>query len=483
MKSSHVLVLGLILFFLGVGIAIKQLRRPAYLAASATTSLKADFDAAKVSKIVIGKGEKASSIELVKEKGWKISGAWKSAADNHKVDALLGRLKSLEGELRSTDKALLADYGIADEEAFHVHLLDGDKSLTHFLIGAKSSGAGSVFVRLKDSAEVFAVDEPLLESLGVESGPEAGEPPAEYWHDLRFFRSDTSLVREIQVLKMGPGEPVTQAGLVKQPAAAAKPEAWAFSKIGHAFALDEKKVQEYLQFLSGAMGIRAVDPKADYGFQAPLWKITVTLEGTDAAVIEIAAKPGQAEQYFIRNSLYPEEVFEIPFYTVERIAVKDAFFYLDNPFGIRSSEVKEVLLRRGGKEVFLSKTEDKKALFQKELRLLEDLDEKVAPVEKENVTPALFPEAPDSIEVRPTYGKAWVLEFGGPAAGREGSRALRVKRTETVFSVPDTFVSELFSAVEKAAEEAAPSPAASPAAAAASPAAPEPQPSASVPSA
>ena len=130
MRRKQILFLFLILAFLSAGLWARFFlnHRQGSDVAGVDEKLLT-FDPGAAECILIGKGLKPQ-VEIFKEDGiWKVRELWNARADEVKVQAILSALSGIRGDLRSSDPALLKDFGITDPEAFCVKAMGGNNDL------------------------------------------------------------------------------------------------------------------------------------------------------------------------------------------------------------------------------------------------------------------------------------------------------------------------------------------------------------------
>ncbi len=157
MKTKQIVILAIILAVLVGGIFWKQRQKPAEFVTEEYTALHLSFDAGKATKIEISKGKDEKAAILVKKDGqWTIANFLNARADRQKIDGLLKAVQEAKGELRGKDKSLFKDFGITDEGAYRLNILDSnDKPLFALLLGTKKPAADSVFLRKGGSDLVY----------------------------------------------------------------------------------------------------------------------------------------------------------------------------------------------------------------------------------------------------------------------------------------------------------------------------------------
>lgn len=132
---------------------------------------------------------------------WVMTSRYDAKANASRMNTLLDNLESLEGQVRSEDASVLDGYGLSDEEAVHVVLLDesGDE-LLHVLLGKPGSGGG--FVRLAGSDRVILGTRNLLSDFGI-WGEDNKNPQSSTWLALEIFKPDRNTVTSMELVSGG----------------------------------------------------------------------------------------------------------------------------------------------------------------------------------------------------------------------------------------------------------------------------------------
>ena len=434
MKLRHLLVFASFFLVLAAGVLIKTFTRPAR-PVSLYAPLEIHFNPEDAEKIVLRKGTGEPSVELEKiGNAWKVGSLWKAEADSEKIKKFLKTLNGLQGEKRSEDSSLLGDYGINDEEAFRLEVMNGQgKALADLLTGVKTPEFGVVFVRKAGSDAVYAAARPLFSLMGVMTNPAEAKPEGGFWVLASVFRQATGQITGIQVRELQEGVPLSEVELVRKSGEGETPPLWEFAS-PQTFEPDNEKVSEYLRVLESASATRVVDPKAAYGFDKASRRVLLKFKEREAVTLDVAGGGGPQPAFFLRNSSLPE-IFEIPFYTAERLAPEVRFFYKANPFNLKTAGIREILIKAGGKEIFLGLTEDRKPVLEKVGAVLETLESHVQALKASGPEEELFSEIPYRIEIHPTYGAPWILEIGTPSKASGGRYPLRVSGREGRFTI------------------------------------------------
>jgi len=309
MKPKQIILLSVILGILVLGILLKSwIRSVGDRSSSAQVSgaLIAEFDTAKVDRILIAKGPSTPAVELARENGvWKIKSLWDAKADPVKVASFIQQLRSCRGELRGTGKNLFPDFGIQEADAFSIKLLDaGDKPLADLRLGKKRVGEEGYFIRKATSEDVFLVDLKMAELLGLFVDFEKATPSSEFWADLSLFNLDPEKVTKITLYHLKGEERTMALGLIR----AADPRdptknIWKFLRKDMTLPLDSEKVLKFIAILMSVKAQKVVDPAGkDYGFEKPVWQLAIT-SGDKKILLNAGPKNAANDLYYVKNSV------------------------------------------------------------------------------------------------------------------------------------------------------------------------------------
>lgn len=128
---------------------------------------------------------------------WEVDSYHDAPANLNKVRSLLGNLESVEGELRSEDPAVLPDYSLDDENAYHIVVREESGTpMVDLRIGTSTSRG--VFVRRSGSDTVYLADHNFLSDLGI-WGDERKVPEAKSWVDLQVLEVDENQVVALEI--------------------------------------------------------------------------------------------------------------------------------------------------------------------------------------------------------------------------------------------------------------------------------------------
>lgn len=451
MKPRHLIFLSILFIALAAAVVVQKIQAPRNQGFEITRPLDLPFEKEKVQSLRLTfRGE---AVEILKKDDlWLVSTEWNTRAGSERVDALLTQLMNLRGELRSTDPELLKDYGLQDEEAVRVELYGPEKkeNLLTLLLGTGAAESELTFVRKPGSAEVFAVDRPLLSVAGFQSAKETGAArESGFWNDLRLFRENTADIKALAFQRKDtkPGA-VFELLKTEQGEGENKTASWAFGSKARAFEPDPRKIEDLLQLLAGARALKAVNPAGDYGLDKPLVELELTLQGEKKIRFRVSSSGAETKSYFIQSSNDPA-VFEVALYHVKRLDLTERHFFLDNPFNIESSEIQQMLLQQGAQERFFGQTEDRKAELARMAGVLESLDYEVRLLKDGS---AAWPQSEARLEAHAAEDRKWQLDFGPPSSETK-EIPFRVGEDPRVFAVSDkTFQALFLSLAEPKAE-------------------------------
>ena len=316
MKPKQIILLSVIFVILALGILLKSWVRSA--ADNTGTPQEglvevAKFDPAKTEEILIRRPAKAGGIpspavDLVKaNEVWRVKSLWNAKADSVKVENLIQKLLSVQGELRGSGKKLFADFGIEDAEAFSIKFVGaGDKPLTELRIGTKQAGVNAYFIRTAANEDVYLAGLNLAELLGVYASLEEAIPASLFWADLSLFNLNPEKVTEITVHRLKGEEKTMAVGLerVVDPKDPLK-SSWKFLRQGMSSSPDSDKVLEWIAAMNSVRAEKVVDPAGKgYGLEKPVWQLEVT-QGDKKAILIAGPKDEKGEVFYVKRAEDP----------------------------------------------------------------------------------------------------------------------------------------------------------------------------------
>ena len=308
MKPKQIIILSVVLGILALGIVLKLWLSSIDdgLAPLQTGNIAiAEFDPAKVDRILFARGTETPVVELVKEKGiWKVKSLWDAKADPVKVEALLQKFHAIRGELRGTGNKLFPDFGIEDKDAFSIRFLgSGSVPLADLRLGKKRAGEDGYFVRKADDDDIYLVGLDMAELFGIFTDLETAKPSSDFWADLSLFELDPGKVTKITVYHIKGDEKTMALGLLRaaDPKDPAK-NAWKFMRKNMTSPVDPGKVLKFMAVLTSIKAQKVVDPGGkDYGLEKPVWQLAVT-EGGKKTFLSAGPKAGKEDLYYVKTS-------------------------------------------------------------------------------------------------------------------------------------------------------------------------------------
>lgn len=351
MKTKTIYTLSAILLFLIAGIVIKQTQRRPEFSALDTVRLNLAFEESQAAKMTVlkqkGTGDSVPQVEMVKTDGkWILSSLWNVRADEKRIDNFFEAVQKAKGELRGKSKNVFGDFGIDDSQGYHVTVTDAQgKALVQFVIGTQKADYGSLFVRKKDSEEVFVTEANLFGLMGVYGKPEADEPQPDYWADKQFADFAIPQVTKIESLSYQNGSVSASVMLEKEGGQ------WKFSGQEQPFSPGPEKVEQFLAALQGGRAQKILDPQGrEYGFTSPRWNLRVSFQSGDPLELTLGLPETSEEKtFFLRSSMSPA-VFLVSSYDLEAVRVGADWFFGSNPFRIEVSKIQKIIIHADKEE-------------------------------------------------------------------------------------------------------------------------------------
>ena len=331
MKPKQIIILSSILGILALGIILKLWlgsMEDAMLPLQGGSVAFAEFDPAKVTRILIARGPKALPVELVNEKGLRrVKSLWNAKADPAKVEALIQKFHSLRGELRGSGEKLFSDFGIRDADAFSIKFLGARNApLADLRLGTKRAGDEGYFFRKGGDEDVYLADLDIAELLGIHMDFEKAKPLSDPWADLSLFNLDPEKVTKITLYHLKGDEKTMVLGLLRvpDPKDPAK-NIWKFVRKDMPSPIDPEKVLKFIATLTSIKAQKFVDPNGkDYNLEKPVWQLAVT-EGGRKTLLSAGPKAMKEEFYYVKTS-FGNAVFSLNAGYFDDLNVDDTHF-------------------------------------------------------------------------------------------------------------------------------------------------------------
>jgi len=293
-----------------------------------------DLSPEEIDMVLIYKGaEPDRRIELKKdEKGaWVIWNLLAMRARDNTVPEILKKFSGLKGMVRSASASLFSDFKIADTDGVHVVFADaGGGELAHVVMGEVLPRKDAYFVRRSDSEKVVSVErENLSGSLGL---ARPGNPL-----DDRFFRDNRLFLPEVR--------DVRRFEIVRPPEEAcvfAKSDVWKLESPAGGGTAVSRKIDDYLEALSGLTILDIVDPQGPgYGLEPPQAAIKLDIPGADGVgTVEVQmGGPAEKESGRYVRVLPVGHVYKISRAAAGRLARRRADFLLPDVGNVTRFEI------------------------------------------------------------------------------------------------------------------------------------------------
>ncbi len=410
------------------------------------------FLASDAARIEIYRGSKPDEKVALsrEEEAWLVRSRFDAPAKKDKVDEFLGKLKGLEGEFRSEEKEVLADYGLADEEALHVTVYktgqkeDEKDPWYHLLVGKKES-YGSSFVRAAGKNTVYTVDVNLASELGIWGDDEEKPPESSEWVDKTVIDLDKDKIERVTLTT--PDRSVVFERREKKREGEDKGDKkkeyeWVVASGGPGTEFKQSGLDDLLGKLDSyeASGVEDPAKKKEFGLADPGYRCEIGLEGGKKKVILAARKKPGEDGYL---TLEGERIV----YKVEDWKFRQVFKEAGDLFELKGTgadkdKVKGVTLAYPGVTVELVKEKEKDGDDKKWKMAKPDTGLKLKDWKPKDVARELAEWKPGdyaaggdaasyglaSPERRATFvmedGKKHTIAFGKKAKGVEGTYAL-----------------------------------------------------------
>ena len=271
------------------------------------------------------------------------------AANDKTLAAALDKLDQLKGELRSDKRGVLADYGITDEQAFHIKLTLNDGRGVHLLVGTKKAGYQNNFVRLQGSNAVFLVSENLLTTFGVRGEEGNQNLDVKKWADKRITHLDADDVVGISVTRAAAGQDEKVIDLRLE--TVDDKTKWQ-SAIPYAFNLSAAKIKKIAENFNNTYAREVIAPDTAGVYDAPGWTGTFTLEGGETVRLARGDKDGEGNNYYLKQEGASYH-FLVPVSSFDSRENQQGDIFAGNPLKVEENTVKSLTIEDlGSKKKF-----------------------------------------------------------------------------------------------------------------------------------
>jgi len=287
-KTKKLVILGIALaILLAVNLMQKRGHTKATSQAARVELVQSDIVPGDLSRITVGFGAETELIVLSNTPvGWTVDTAWHAAANLSRVETLVRNWSGVQGEYRSDNADVLADYGLVGESVLSLRAYNpaGDEVMALDLGRKIDQGQGN-FVRQPDNNKVYLTQTNLMAQLGIYSADKA--PQGRYFLKLQAMSEDRLQVDQMTITDADGERTFVKIFATEEPdSAGAVPEIdrstfeWQLAS-SPATVLVKTKVDAVLNSLVAVRATDLVDPKVpltDYGLDVAERSASLTLQ-------------------------------------------------------------------------------------------------------------------------------------------------------------------------------------------------------------
>jgi hypothetical protein len=460
MNPKQLLTLIAIFAILFFAVMVKQLHHPPELVTEEFSALDLAFDVNQIGKIEIFKGEKPQEGKVISlekkpagQAGWRVRSLWDARGDQEKINQFLSEIRNAKGEIRGKDASLFPDFGIGDPQAFHLRLMNpSGKDILHLLVGTKKAGAGTIFIRRKDSAMVFLTEADLFGKMGVFGEPGKEEPESDFWASTQLMNADEASVTRFENVRFkdGKGIVTSSVALEADPYDSTK-KLWKFQREGIPFSPDPDRVKQFLTAFKTWRAQKVMNP-ADYKetFNSPVWRMSLW-KGREEPVVLIAGKKDEtAKAYPIKVSTEPA-VFQLSQYFFENMDIDDSKFFSDNLLKVDPAKTEKLVIH----------TEKQELSFEPKTKTFDALKNYLNGLQSLNVVRLFFDPGEKSqvrspgsdwIEIKAEGLQSQILDVSGKMTKDAKEFPAVIRGTAHPFLISDKTYGKLFEGLDKLKE-------------------------------
>lgn len=230
---------------------------------------------------------------------WRVRSRFNAPAKGDKIDNFLDKMKTLEGEFRSREAAVLEDYGISEDKALHiaVYRKNEKKPSYHILVGKRET-YGRRFVRRQGQNTVYTVNVDLASEIGL-WGDTDNAPESSQWMDKVVVDFDKEKITKIALTTPDNSrvfEKRAKGPVGEEPETGEKEYEWVLAEDNSDAVFQQSEVDGILRALDIYYSLDVADPskKKEFGLESPGFRCEVTLEnGEKTALIAARNKPDE----------------------------------------------------------------------------------------------------------------------------------------------------------------------------------------------
>lgn len=290
LRTRHLVILAAVLVVLALTSFLQRDRHARSTRRAATSVLVAGaWTIDDLSRVTLGFGDEPEVVAMSgSPQGWVLDTSWGATVSTDRLVSLLRSVSGLDGEFRSEQASVLADYGLAGSDGVTIRGFDATGTEAFALqVGDKPERHPGSFVRRPGEDAVYLTATSLLSPLGLYNGPE--RPSGRHFLELQVLDLESQDVDTITLLDEHGERRLMKEFTLTEPApgdtTATGPEVdrltweWRLDAPGGG-ALTKTKTDAVL---GAACRLRAVDvgdptaPAADYGLDAPDRRAVLTM--------------------------------------------------------------------------------------------------------------------------------------------------------------------------------------------------------------
>ncbi|MCP4583969.1 MAG: DUF4340 domain-containing protein [candidate division Zixibacteria bacterium] len=200
MRRKNLITLIIVLGVLVVIYLIQNLSTDRKTMSESLVDLCPDFNSSSVNQIKVYKqAYPDSGLMFSKKDGlWLLESYFGAPARQSEIEKLLGDVKGLQGEIRSTNQELFGDFEITEDVALHMEFVGVDSApLIHILVGKGVPKA--CFARNNGSDTVFMANTNFVSRFAAWNAEPSKRMPGKRWAELTMTDFDKEKVNQIEL--------------------------------------------------------------------------------------------------------------------------------------------------------------------------------------------------------------------------------------------------------------------------------------------
>jgi hypothetical protein len=331
-----------------------------------------------LARIELFAGAKPDESVVLEKEGdaWRVTSHFNAPVKDDALTPYIEKLVKFKGEFRAEadGEDALSAWNLKDDEAFHVRAFkSGDDTPVVDLRMGKSPKYGAVFFRKAGGLRVYEEAVNLRQEAGVYGDEPDKAPTADKWLNKEILKlekdaftkvaltmPDKTLTFEKKQKEVPPPEPTEEGEVEGETPSLPVEYEWLLASGGAEERHKQPGLDKILNKLAALSASDIVDPAkaAEYGFDAPAFKVVLSREGDEDVVLEGARLNPAGDAYLRLASAGNGMIYRMDKYGFDQIFPKGSDLFVLPRMDINANAVSHIELEGPEGRIVAAKTGD-----------------------------------------------------------------------------------------------------------------------------